>query len=504
LWENINKDGSTPVRPASSHRVFVAGSSLARRAELETERAISMMPRFRWALVLVTAGVALAASDSCAATVGAYYYPWYGPGAGGHHYNDVMRMHLTPSAQPPALGTYSSRDASAIATHIDQSHRGNISMWSMSWWGPNSYEDVTIRNNILPHPRASELSYTIHYETSGRLGSSIAPNYARFQTDMRYLGQNIFNNPNYMRIDNRPVVVLYLSRDYFRNQAGWDALASMRTMMQTEFGYDPYVIGDHFFGDLAPGAANLDGVTAFDIYGQAFGTRPTDLTRINRLEDIYDFVQRAVDTVGTDFIPGVTPGYNDTAVRDGNAPSPRYLTSSGYGPSTQGSTMREMLDRAVLPHLDDDVNDLILVNSFNEWHEDTQIEPTVVAPATNTDNTPTGHDFTSGYYYEGYGDLYLDILREKTLADIPGDFNRDGRVDAADLAGPDGWQERFGSELDGSDFLAWQRNLGYVNWPTAGDSSSVVPEPAAMQLVVGAAIALALCVLSRRVSCEAP
>jgi glycoprotein endo-alpha-1,2-mannosidase len=449
------------------------------------------MQKFLLNFLFASALAAVGPASASGATVGVYYYPWYGPGAGGHHYNDVMRMHLTPEAQRPALGTYNSRDANVIATHIDQSHVGNISMWSMSWWGPNSYEDVTIRNHILPHSRAGELSYTIHYETSGRLGPSSAPNYARFQTDMRYLGQNIFNNPNYMRIDNRPVVVLYLSRDYFRTQAGWDALASMRTMMQTEFGYDPYVVGDHFFGDLAPGAQHLDAVTAFDIYGQAFGSRPTDITRLNRLESIYDVVQTLVDNVGTDFIPGLTPGYNDTAVRDGHAPSPRYLINAGYGPSTQGSTMREMLDRVVLPHLDADVNDLILVNSFNEWHEDTQIEPTIISPATSTDDTPTGRDFTANYYYEGYGNLYLDILREKTLPDIPGDFNRDGRVDIADLNGTDGWNERFGIDLEGADFLAWQRNLGYVNWPTSSTISSAVPEPMSIALLLSAVTVLA-------------
>jgi hypothetical protein len=428
---------------------------------------------------VLLAGAALAgiAASARGATVGAYYYPWYGPGAGGHHYNDVMRMHLAPDAQPPALGAYNSRDPNVIATHIDQSHLGNISMWSMSWWGPNSWEDVTIRNYILPHPRAAELSYTIHYETSGRLGSSSAPNYDRFQSDMRYLGQNVFNDPHYMRVDGRPVVVLYLSRVYFRDQAGWDALASVRTMMQAEFGYDPYIVGDHFFGDLAPGAQYLDAVTAFDVYGQAFGGRPTDVTRLNRLEDVYDIVQTLADNAGADFIPGLSPGFNDTAVRDGHAPSPRYLIDAAYGPSTQGSTMREMLDRVVLPHLDADVDNLIMVNSFNEWHEDTQIEPTIVSPATNTDDTPTGHDFTASYYYEGYGNLYLDILREKTLPDIPGDFNRDGRVDVADLTGDAGWQERFGENLHGADFLAWQRNLGYVNWPTAIGASYATPEP---------------------------
>jgi hypothetical protein len=435
-------------------------------------------------LILPLAVVAACCSArASAATVGAYYYPWYGPNAGGHHYNDVMRMHLTPNAQPPALGAYNSRDPSVIATHIDQSRVGNISMWSMSWWGPNSYEDVTIRNHILPHPRASEMSYTIHYETSGRLGPSSAPNYARFQTDMRYLGHNILNDPNYMRIDGRPVIVLYLSRDYFRSQPGWDALANMRTMMQTEFGYDPYVIGDHFFGELAPGAQHLDAVTAFDVYGQAFGSRPTNVASLTRLEGIFNSVQKLSNALGADFVPGLAPGYNDAAVRDGNAPSPRYLTSTGYGPSTQGSTMREMLDRVVLPHLDVDVNDLILVNSFNEWHEDTQIEPTIVAPATNSDDTPTGRGYTAGYQYEGYGNLYLDILRQKT-GPIPGDFNGDRFIDAADLAL---WRTNFGATgattpmgdadgnglVDGADFLEWQRHVTHHE----GAATRSVPEP---------------------------
>lgn len=419
-----------------------------------------------------------------AATVGAYYYPWYGPGAGGHHYEHVMRMHTTPGAQPPALGTYNSRDPNVIAAHIDQSHLGNISMWSMSWWGPNSYEDITIRNSILPHPRAHELSYTIHYETSGRLGASSTPDYARFKTDMRYLGQNVFSDPNYMRIDNRPVVVLYLSRDYFRTQPGWDALADVRTMMQSEFGYDPYIVGDHFFGNLAPGAQYLDAVTAFDVYGQAFGSRATNLASLDRLEGIYDFVDRYTENIGVDFIPGLAPGYNDTAVRSGNAPSPRYLVDAAYGPTTQGSTMREMLDRVVLPHTDADIDHLILVNSFNEWHEDTQIEPTIVTPATTTDDTPTGKGYTAGYSYEGYGNLYLNILRDKTLPDIPGDFNRDGRVDGADLSGPNGWKARFGVDLDGNDFLAWQRNYGYTHWPTSPPTAAPVPEPPAAALVL--------------------
>jgi hypothetical protein len=54
-------------------------------------------------------------------------------------------------------------------------------------------------------------------------------------------------------------------------------------------------------------------------------------------------------------------------------------------------------------------DNLILVNSFNEWHEDTQIEPAV----GDTASYPV--QLTAGLQYEGYGELYLNILRQSTV-----------------------------------------------------------------------------------------
>ena len=72
-----------------------------------------------------------------------------------------------------------------------------------------------------------------------------------------------------------------------------------------------------------------------------------------------------------------------------------------------------------------------MINSFNEWHEDTQIEPTIAAPRTNVDDSGTQR-YTEGHFYEGYGDLYLDILQAATKPTVTGDYNRNGTVDAAD------------------------------------------------------------------------
>ncbi|MGK3746469.1 MAG: hypothetical protein ACI90V_013331, partial [Bacillariaceae sp.] len=68
-----------------------------------------------------------------------------------------------------------------------------------------------------------------------------------------------------------------------------------------------------------------------------------------------------------------------------------------------------------LPLVDPNVDNMILINSFNEWHEDTQIEPTAIGGFAKTPEALTG-----GLEYVGYGERYLDILRTQTKNDKKG------------------------------------------------------------------------------------
>jgi hypothetical protein len=77
-----------------------------------------------------------------------------------------------------------------------------------------------------------------------------------------------------------------------------------------------------------------------------------------------------------------------------------------------------------------------------------------------------------------------DFTVETVGVGIAGDFNGDGFVDAADLNDPVmGWKARFGTDLDGEDFLAWQRNLGAGTPPAAG-AIAAVPEPSTALLAL--------------------
>lgn len=114
------------------------------------------------------------------------------------------------------------------------------------------------------------------------------------------------------------------------------------------------------------------------------------------------------ESVDVAFIPGTAPGFNDKGVRDGHNPLSRKLTAD----QEFGTLFRAMVVEAK-KHVDYSLGNMIMVTSWNEWHEDTQIEPVEVMPPTNTDDSPSGNDYTIGFSYEGYGNRYLEILRKE-------------------------------------------------------------------------------------------
>ena len=117
--------------------------------------------------------------------------------------------------------------------------------------------------------------------------------------------------------------------------------------------------------------------------------------------------------MGVAFIPAIAPGYNDRAVRDGNVGRARTFTDDPK--SKEGDVFRSMIDDVALKTMDPKARNMIIVTSFNEWYEDTQIEATTgKRKTTHKDDSSSGDYFTGGEKYVDYGSLYLDILSKHT------------------------------------------------------------------------------------------
>ena len=342
-------------------------------------------------------------------TVGAYYYPWYG--ADFHRRSQYLRYELIPK-QRPFLGEYNDTDPRVIAQHLTWSRQANIQLWVTSWWGPRSREDVTTLNVILPHQELGSHKIALFYETSARVKE---PNVTTtlVGTDMAHLCQKYFSHPNYYRIDNRPVLFMYITRRYTMLNKLEEVLSIMRATASL-YGFDPYIIGDHVWrvapkGPYAP-FEQLDAVTGYDVkggMGLPIGMLYATQSRVNTYYTQHHGWKVAANSQGCGYVPPVTPGYNDRAIRlaVGRSALSRQLSLG----DEQGSFFRASLKRACAL-VDHRTNNLMMINSFNEWHEDTQIEPVIGEDMTNIP-----FNMTQGLEYDPYGELYLDILRQETL-----------------------------------------------------------------------------------------
>lgn len=290
--------------------------------------------------------------------VGAHYYPWYG--SGGRHWEEGYKGR-------PLLGEYDSQDPVVICRHIDWATGHGIDFFLVSWWGPGTYEDVVFREHLLKSQLAGSIKFAVLYETLGRLKAESGPsglavnlsdpwNLERLRSDMRYLQQNYFNHPSYLKIDGRPLVEVYLARCMVGDVE--EAMSALRE----EFGV--YLLGDLVYWRIDWPEDFLRKVKAFD-GATAYNMHVNVLLVLADFEELLDLMygewSKVLSQLGVSFVPSAIPGFDDRAVRTGNMPLPRSVDRFHEQLLTALSYMSR-------PRM-------VLVTSFNEWHEYTSVEP---------------------------------------------------------------------------------------------------------------------------------
>lgn len=317
--------------------------------------------------------------------VGAHYYPWY-----------ETRNHrdwLDSTVSEPTLGEYASDDKTVIDRHLKWSLEHGIRWWSVSWWGRSSPADHNLRHRLLPSEQFSKIRFSILYETVGQfeeydfdLDRSVAR--SRLKQDFEYLEEQFFNRETYRRIDDRPVVYFYVA-GALRGDVE-EAFAEATANLET----DPYILAGVPFGtppDSYPVASAADAVTSYTPY-----TPREDIDDV--FHDLYSsgnkIMHLGADAVDMDFVPVVTPGMNDSGIPDTQREDSPVLSASP-------DRFERVCDQ-VSPHLAD--GNGVLVTSFNEWYEDTQVEPS-----------------------EEYGAEYLERVADRLATGSPSEFELTGK-----------------------------------------------------------------------------
>lgn len=154
--------------------------------------------------------------------VGVFFYPWYGHWyhwRGLDNFNPPQNWssHYVPEILPgvylPQVELYDSNDTRIILWQLYEMRNAHVSYAISSWWGRGSFEDGVFErllevteSNISPHPK---LKWCIIYELEG-YGD---PSAEKIRDDLLYLLHKYAWRPSYLKVDGKPVFFVYAGKN---------------------------------------------------------------------------------------------------------------------------------------------------------------------------------------------------------------------------------------------------------------------------------------------------
>ena len=378
--------------------------------------------------------------------IGAYYYLWNPENIA----SGSLRAHLVPP-QVPADSLVNSQSPQTAARDITNARKAGINFFAVDWWpydagysGADYRQADDAMKDFLAAPNISQMHFAMFYETwnlgfdPGNESTPVTFQMElHFDSDMISFAEHYFHNPSYLRIDRRPVVFLYLTRTLTGDVAG--LIRGARTVLEAH-GFNPYFIGDEVYWRVTPENPSPT--------GQMLTTTP-QVARIEQFDAITSYIlyygdpdwllgptadftgypgttgivaderhllseYRAATNGKVPVIPDISSSFNDRGFRlPTNHPAQPRQWMAGEGPA---STLDHLFRCVALPGVDPSLP-MVMVTSWNDWNEDTGIEPIGGTP-THVDDSPSGDAYTQGFTYGDEGRSALRALRaDVTLLD---------------------------------------------------------------------------------------
>jgi len=294
--------------------------------------------------------------------VGAHYMPFLAEGTWAADWNT--------SNGTPLLGTYDSGWELAVSKHIDWATGHGIDFFTLDWYGTESitspyfnWSSVNVRA-FTENPLVDDIQFMIMFDSSALLSFPLdidsSANRKVLQDCFTYIVDNYFEHSSYLKIEGRHAVYFWASIAWNGNIKG--ILDTFRGIAKSR-GYDVFFIGDPVqFYDPSPNRiAPYDAVTQWANY--SFTNPGFDRFVESVTDSYYQQWSSMSKGLGVHFVPSVLPGFHRIA----NPEWPVLPRSA--------ERLRNQIQVA-MKHIDPSLP-LALVTTFNDWTENTQVEPSV-------------------------------------------------------------------------------------------------------------------------------
>lgn len=318
------------------------------------------------AITLIGLCVERACAEQDHPPVLAHYMPWYASepvsGAWGWHWtmntfnpgdpaNPTFATH-----DPPLIGPYDSTDPHLIEYHVLLLKIAGIDGFVFDWYGVSDFRDYAfIHRSTLAMIDALEgagLKFAICYEDQSvkhraeELGLTAEQVLDAGRADIGWLRDVAFQDPHYLRINGRPVLMIF-GPQYFTSEQWQELRPHSQPQNPLLFGL-PHLIDE----------TGMDGPMGWP---PVYGGREIPVTEWT------DYLARLSETgvARGQYIHVAFPGFHDIYEEAGVHPS--------YGSidPRNGDTLRETLQRAL-----NSSAPIIQIATWNDFGEGTVIEPT--------------------------------------------------------------------------------------------------------------------------------
>ena len=286
----------------------------------------------------------------------ALYYPWYGmPQRSGKwlHQDGVEadKKRMASHVHYPALGAYDSSDPATIEAHLRQAKEAGIDTLVCSWWGRQDPTDRAIRAVLKAAPEIG-LTVSILWE---RIGGERTEDSAT--ADLVYLLETFGKQTGYLREAGRPVFFALNGVCKAFSPEEWAGVLAEAGRRSAP---GPLVIGE---GGSQSDVLLWDGLNSLNYLLRIAGRSPVvcaethhDLNRPSFL------LARAAGRIS---VFALSPGCDDRKQNQRQGLKGGILVERQEG----------LVYKAVWEQALKDDPDWVLINSFNQWHAGTEIEP---------------------------------------------------------------------------------------------------------------------------------